>query len=111
MRLLFQMIRQLVEQRVELAPETRELPWKCVSAFCFQRFIVPAVVYPHSFDICAGKQSRASLYIFLTDLTSRITLPVRLSQSHINRESHPEPESGSSECSEYFTIFTISTIS
>ncbi|KAL0071970.1 hypothetical protein AAF712_000893 [Marasmius tenuissimus] len=46
MRRLFGTIRERVEKRFPLE-ENRELPWKCVSAFVFLRFIVPAILHPH----------------------------------------------------------------
>ncbi|KAF7320342.1 Elongation of fatty acids protein [Mycena kentingensis (nom. inval.)] len=61
MRQLFETIRQLVEKHYKVAegspPETRELPWQSVSAFCFLRFIVPAILHPHLFGLCPGMPS------------------------------------------------------
>ncbi|KAJ7225513.1 GTPase activating protein [Mycena pura] len=60
MRRLFETIRKLVEKRYrikDLTPESRELPWQSVSAFCFLRFIVPAILHPHLFGLCPGMPS------------------------------------------------------
>ncbi|KAG7099214.1 hypothetical protein E1B28_001081 [Marasmius oreades] len=56
MRRLFRTIRELVEKRFPLQ-DNRELHWKCVSAFVFLRFIVPAILHPHLFGLCPGLPS------------------------------------------------------
>ncbi|KAL1719474.1 GTPase activating protein [Schizophyllum commune] len=58
MRRLFETIRKLVDQRYRVnasqSEQNRELPWQSVSAFCFLRFIVPAILHPHLFGLYAG---------------------------------------------------------
>jgi len=58
MRRLFAHIRQLVEKRYSVKDmphdKGRELPWQSVSAFCFLRFFVPAILHPHLFGLCPG---------------------------------------------------------
>ncbi|KAK0198314.1 GTPase activating protein [Armillaria mellea] len=60
MRRLFETIKKLVERRYqdsEVMAENRDLPWQSVSAFCFLRFIVPAILHPHLFGLCPGLPS------------------------------------------------------
>ncbi|KAL5534237.1 hypothetical protein ACEPAG_699 [Sanghuangporus baumii] len=52
LRQLFQHIRQLVERRFEQG--NRDMRWQSVSAFCFLRFFVPAILHPHLFGLCHG---------------------------------------------------------
>jgi hypothetical protein len=58
MRLLFEHIRKLVAKHYQIKDteqdQNRELPWQSVSAFCFLRFIVPGILYPHLFGLCLG---------------------------------------------------------
>ncbi|KAF9044534.1 Rho GTPase activation protein [Hymenopellis radicata] len=59
MRRLFETIRKLVERRynADNTPENGDLHWQSVSAFCFLRFIVPAILHPHLFGLCPGLPS------------------------------------------------------
>ncbi|KDR84991.1 hypothetical protein GALMADRAFT_233525 [Galerina marginata CBS 339.88] len=61
MRMLFKCIRKLVEQRYRPDPTAIDsntyLPWQSVSAFCFLRFIVPAILHPHLFGLSPGLPS------------------------------------------------------
>ena len=57
MRQLFMYIRQLVEERYFNGHGTdtkNDLPRQSVSAFCFLRFIVPAILHPHLFGLYSG---------------------------------------------------------
>ncbi|KAL0951188.1 hypothetical protein HGRIS_007916 [Hohenbuehelia grisea] len=61
MRKLFEHIRKLVERKYNIRDASqehnRELPWQSVSAFCFLRFITPAILHPHLFGLCPGLPS------------------------------------------------------
>jgi hypothetical protein len=59
LRRLFEYVRKLVERRYRIKDtsqdQNRELPWQSVSAFCFLRFIVPAILHPHLFGLSSGE--------------------------------------------------------
>lgn len=60
LRIVFKTIRKLVEQRYRndlTITELNKLRWQSVSAFCFLRFIVPAILHPHLFGLCSGMPS------------------------------------------------------
>ncbi|KAF8846384.1 Rho GTPase activation protein [Paxillus ammoniavirescens] len=61
MRRLFEHVRKLVENRYKKQhgqeTQNRELPWQSVSAFCFLRFMVPAILHPHLFGLAPGLPS------------------------------------------------------
>ncbi len=64
MRRLFEIIKKLVERRYqdsEVMAENRDLQWQSVSAFCFLRFIVPAILHPHLFGLCPGMWNELSV--------------------------------------------------
>ena len=72
MRKLFEYVRKLVEKRYRIKDskqdQNRELPWQSVSAFCFLRFIVPAILHPHLFGLCAG-ESISKIRDMVSDIT------------------------------------------
>ena len=70
MRELFEHIRRLVERRFRTVPDSDtnvELPLQSVSAFCFLRFIVPAILHPHLFGLCPG------IYFLARSLTKHLS--------------------------------------
>ncbi|KAL0581609.1 hypothetical protein V5O48_000425 [Marasmius crinis-equi] len=83
MRRLFGTIRGLVENRFPLQ-DNRELPWKCVSAFVFLRFIVPAILHPHLFGLCAGLPSER--------VQRSLTLIAKVIQSLANLNTNVQKE-------------------
>jgi hypothetical protein len=56
LRILFKHIRHSVEERFVCQPNDN-LPSQGVSAFCFLRFIVPAIIYPNLWGLCPGMPS------------------------------------------------------
>jgi len=52
---LFKHIRTSVEER--FGRQSNNLPWQGISAFCFLRFIVPAILYPNMWGIYPGLPS------------------------------------------------------
>lgn len=88
LRRLFETVRSLVEKRYwsENTPQdfNRELPWQSVSAFCFLRFIVPAILHPHLFGLCSGLPNAA--------VQRSLTLIAKVIQSlaNLNANVHKE---------------------
>lgn len=100
MRRLFEHVRKLVEKRCRATKTPVEdgsqsdLPWQAVSAFVFLRFIVPAILHPHSFGLVPGK-----LFFHLSSLTVmtliipgdlRSTGSVSKTKPHVNCQGPPE---------------------
>lgn len=54
LRRLFQSIRELVEKRFGGHDHSSNLKWQCVSAFCFLRLMVPAILHPHLWGLHPG---------------------------------------------------------
>ncbi|GLB36154.1 putative gtpase activating protein [Lyophyllum shimeji] len=88
LRQLFETIRTLVETRYQTDSTTqesiRELPWQSVSAFCFLRFIVPAILHPHLFGLCPGLPS--------PPVQRSLTLIAKVIQSLANLNSSQQKE-------------------
>lgn len=50
----------MVENKVNTS--NPNMKWQSVSAFCFLRFIVPAILHPHTFGLCHGENTRILIY-------------------------------------------------
>ncbi|KAH9486933.1 putative Ras GTPase-activating-like protein ngap [Psilocybe cubensis] len=89
MRILFKTIRTLVEQRYQPNPASldnnKNLRWQSVSAFCFLRFIVPAILNPHLFGLCPGLPS--------VPVQRSLTLIAKVIQSLANLNPNVQKES------------------
>jgi|SRR6266850_7079512 len=93
MRKLFEHIRQLVEKRYpqgHSVDSNRELSRQSVSAFCFLRFIVPAILHPHLFGLCSG-ESRCSRNAPVREQSLRSPRSARPTKSHADRKSDSKP--------------------
>ena len=72
MRRLFEHIRKLVEKRCRATKTFADdggqgdLPWQAVSVFIFLRFIVPAILHPHSFGLVPGQSHFHSSSVTMT---------------------------------------------
>ncbi|KIJ68451.1 hypothetical protein HYDPIDRAFT_46759, partial [Hydnomerulius pinastri MD-312] len=88
MRRLFEHVRKLVENRYKKKDaqdtQNRELPWQSVSAFCFLRFIVPAILHPHLFGLTPGLPS--------TTVQRSLTLIAKVIQSLANLNATVQKE-------------------
>ncbi|KAH7911208.1 GTPase activating protein [Hygrophoropsis aurantiaca] len=86
MRRLFEHVRKLVQQRYEVTDEgkNRELHWQSVSAFCFLRFIVPAILHPHLFGLYPGLPSAG--------VQRSLTLIAKVIQSLANLNANVQKE-------------------
>ncbi|KAF9481431.1 GTPase activating protein [Pholiota conissans] len=88
MRILFRTIRKLVEQYSRPDPSSTDnhyLPWQSVSAFCFLRFIAPAILHPHLFGLVQGLPS--------VPVQRSLTLIAKVIQSLANLNSGVQKES------------------
>ncbi|PFH54476.1 hypothetical protein AMATHDRAFT_54 [Amanita thiersii Skay4041] len=99
LRKLFGTIRKLVERRLRMDDTWQQkyanLPWQSVSAFCFLRFIVPAILHPHLFGIHPGIPSLS--------VKRTLTLIARVIQSLANFSSvsHKEDFMSTKEIEEF----------
>ncbi|KAF7985386.1 hypothetical protein HWV62_6639 [Athelia sp. TMB] len=83
MKQLLQHVRKLVMTKYQVTEHTegrnRSLPWQGVSAFCFLRFIAPAMLNPHMFGLCPGRPP--------TTVQRSLTLVTKVIQSLANLNS------------------------
>ncbi|TFK77098.1 Rho GTPase activation protein [Pluteus cervinus] len=88
MRRLFETTRKLVETRYRSQDDpngaSKDLPHQSVSAFCFLRFIVPAILHPHLFGLCPGLPS--------TPVQRSLTLIAKVIQSLANLNATVQKE-------------------
>jgi hypothetical protein len=99
MRRLFEHLRKLVEKRCwttkALADDGSQgdLPWQGVSAFIFLRFIVPAILHPHSFGLVPGKPFFPPSSLIMTLIVPgdlRLTGGVSTTKPHANCQGPPK---------------------
>ncbi|KAF5375031.1 hypothetical protein D9758_000282 [Tetrapyrgos nigripes] len=88
MRQIFGAVRELVEKRFANSAPTldhnKDLPWQSVSAFCFLRFIVPAILHPHLFGLTPGLPS--------LPVQRSLTLIAKVIQSMANLNANVQKE-------------------
>ena len=85
----------MVEKKFEQGHPNRNLRWQSVSAFCFLRFIVPAILHPHVFGLCDGKSNFSLIKPLLTaiigmpppQIQRSLTLIAKVLQSLANLNS------------------------
>ncbi|GJJ09690.1 hypothetical protein Clacol_003914 [Clathrus columnatus] len=91
LRRLFQCIRELVERRFGGDGESSNLKWQSVSAFCFLRLIVPAILHPHLWGLHPGLPSpplQRSLTLIAKALQSLANLSKEKKESHMQGVSN-----------------------
>lgn len=80
---MFEHIRRLVESRYRIRDDqNHDLPWQSVSAFCFLRFIVPAILHPHLFGLLPGTLSRYQTLGVCADISMFVQV-YRMSRSSV----------------------------
>ncbi|THV04952.1 Rho GTPase activation protein [Dendrothele bispora CBS 962.96] len=87
MRQIFGTVRDLVEKQFansESSLNRGDLHWQSVSAFCFLRFIVPAILHPHLFGLTPGLPS--------LPIQRSLTLVAKVIQSMANLNASVQKE-------------------
>lgn len=75
-RRLFGHVRELVENHYKHEQgRPKELPWQSVSAFCFLRFIIPAILHPYQFGLYPGTWIENSVLCGLTNIQALLVHP------------------------------------
>ncbi|KAF8509805.1 Rho GTPase activation protein [Gautieria morchelliformis] len=84
LRRLFHSIRELVENRFK--DDSSNLRWQCISAFCFLRLIVPAILHPHLWGLHPGLPPpglQRSLTLIAKAIQSLANLTTEKRESHM----------------------------